>query len=223
VRFALMMVGNVLIALLTGCAPLIQTGPTAVSPLNAQEITAHDLLAPLAERINNELIVGTWSGSIEWNRRKTPTNQESQLIPLTVQSPTHDIWSIKLSITQQKTEKGETLLQGKATIYVNNLNAPNSNFSGGTGSYVFSGFVLVKIIKQVIIIRLYLSDGTVLFIKKCRIVLIFRSVWTGQLWGQSRIYNCSKEFSDWTSFGSFQLKRTITPILAEPTLHRLQR
>jgi hypothetical protein len=181
-----------------------------------EKISPYDLLVPMNEKIKSELVIGMWSGSIEWNRRSSRSNQAGSLIPLTVQGPTNEIWSIQLSITQQKTEKGETLLRGQATVYANRPNAPMNNFGGSGGSYLFSGYLLVKIVKQVIIIRLYLSDGTYIFIKKCRIVLIFRSVWTGKLWGQSRIYNCSKEFWNWTGFGSFKLERNPMPILSQP-------
>jgi hypothetical protein len=133
-----------------------------------------------------------------------------------MQGAGNNVWSLRLSITQQRMENGELSLQGRATIYPSDSPTANSIVPNwGGGSFFFSGFVLVKIVKKIIIIRLFLDDGTVILIKKCRIVLIFRSISTGKLWGKSRIYGCSDIFTDWTSFGSVRLERMTTPILSE--------
>lgn len=223
-RFALLTLVGAILFLMTGCNSMLtpeltSTMSTSNSNETAEKISPESLMAPLAKQpISGEMLVGDWSGLIEWKTRKPQPSQSSLVTPSGVQG-TSNFWSLQLSITQQKLEHGELLLQGRATIHVGGASPTSArpSFGFGFGSFFFSGFVIVKIIRKVIIFRLFLDDGTILIIKKCRIVFIFQSFFSSSfLAGQSRLFSCSDVFPDLTSLGFVTLRRTAPIQLSEP-------
>ena len=223
-RFAFFALVTVTLFFMTGCSPLRTpelSSATSTSNEMIEKISPESLMAPLAEQpIDGGVLVGNWSGSIEWKTRKSHASQSSLVIPSGVQGISN-LWSLQLSLMQQKLSNGELLLQGRATIQVGGASPASTNPSFGFGSFFFSGFVVIKIIKKVIIFRLFLDDGTILIIKKCRIVFIFRSFFSSSLLaGQSRIFSCSGVFPDLTSFGFVTLGRTAPTQLSELTVEK---
>ncbi|MBI3660752.1 hypothetical protein HY230_09845 [Candidatus Acetothermia bacterium] len=227
-RFALLTLVGAVLFLMTGCNSMLtpeltSTMATSDSSEMAKKISPESLMAPLAKQpISGEVLVGDWSGLIEWKTRKPHPSQSSLVTPSGVQEISN-LWSLQLSITQQKLDHGELLLQGRATIHVGGASPSGTrpSFGFGFGSFFFSGFVVVRIIRKVIIFRFFLDDGPILIIKKCRIVFIFQSFFSSSLLaGQSRLFSCSDVFPDLTSLGFVTLGRAAPTQLSEPTARK---
>jgi hypothetical protein len=194
------------VLILTGCTPVVE--PSLDEPsLAATPLFLRDgALAASANTPSVEALLGDWSGEIEWKPRRRAAPEAPALAPTRAQLITDNLWGMQIAITKQRTLRGETQLEGRATIR-----------TGGLDPLFFSGLVIIKIIQKLVIVRIILDDGTILIIRQCKIILVFkvRSFSFSSLVGPARLSNCTGLFPGLVPRGNSQLDRLHTQRLDE--------